>query len=252
MRKLWIGLLALTLCACNMEEMKQLQQENEQLKAALGESNDFAEGLNDKMNQIDVLMDSIESAEKSLTISLAEGTDYDDYAARLRNVKDYIDDSKNEISKLEKSLSKSLSKNKIFMRQIRNLKKQVAEREETIIQLSEQVEKFREENTALVKTVDLQKGEILAQERLILDKKKELAVLEANIESMKEELATNIANAFYEQAEINVQLAEKTKLAPKKKRQHYQDAHDLFQKAFEAGREDAFARMEELKEKINK
>jgi len=233
-----------------MEEMKQLKEENEQLKFSLGESNTFAEELNNKMGKIDVLMDSIESAEKSLTRSLAEGTNYDDYSDRLRNVKAYIENSKKEISKLEGSLSKTLSQNKLFMRQIKDLKSSIAEREKTIIELSEQVEGFKEENTALIKTVDLQKGEILAQERAINDKKIELAMLEAKIDGLKGDLQVSIANAYFEQAEANVKLAEKTKLAPNKKKQHYQDAYDLYKKSFEAGKQEAYKKMEEIEPEL--
>ncbi len=162
----------------------------------LGESNTFAEELNEKMNKIDVLMDSIESAEQSLTLGLAEGVSYDNYEERLRNVQNYIENSKTEISKLEKSLSSTVSKNKLFMRQISELKKNVAEREQTIVQLSNQVNEFREENSSLVKTVDLQKGEIMAQERLINDKKLELAKIEANLAKLQADAKMAKADAY--------------------------------------------------------
>lgn len=136
------------------------------------------------------------------------------------------------------------------MRQIKDMKEEVAKREKTIIQLSEQVEKFKEENTALIKTVDLQKGEILAQERMINDKKIELSLLEAKLNELQTEAKKAQADAYFARAETNVELAEKTKFAPKKKKQHYQDAYDLFKKSFEAGREDAYKRMEELEEEI--
>ena len=250
MKKILIVVFALSLASCNMEEMKQLKLENEQLKAELGESNEFAKELNTKMDQIDVLLDSIESAEESLTLSLAEGTNYDDYSDRLRSVQSYIENSKQQIDKLEKNLTKSLSKNSYFMRQIKKLKEDVANREANIIKLSEQVEEFREENAALIKTVDLQKGEIIAQERMILDKKKELAMLEAKVDEMKKDAKKAEADAYFAQGEMNEQLAQKTKLAPKKKKQHLQDAYDYYKKSFEAGRTDAFKKMEELEAEL--
>ncbi|MGB0525648.1 MAG: hypothetical protein ACPGJS_21905 [Flammeovirgaceae bacterium] len=250
MKKILICLLAISLFSCNKEELEQLKMENGQLKAALGESNEFSEELNTKMNTIDVLLDSIEIAEESLTLSLAEGTNYDDYSERLRAVKDYIENSKAEVAKLEKNLSKALSKNSFFMRQIKKLKQDISDREANIIKLSEQVEEFREENAALVKTVDLQKGEILAQERMIKDKKRELALLEARVDQMKKDAKKAEADAYFAQAEASEQLAQKTKLAPKKKKEHLQDAYDLFKKSFEAGRTDAYKRMEMIEEKL--
>ncbi len=251
MKKILVCLLAFGLFSCNMEEMKQIKLENEQLKAALGESNTFAEELNEKMNKIDVLMDSIESAEQSLTLGLAEGVSYDNYEERLRNVQNYIENSKTEISKLEKSLSSTVSKNKLFMRQISELKKNVAEREQTIVQLSNQVNEFREENSSLVKTVDLQKGEIMAQERLINDKKLELAQIEANLAKLQADAKMAQADAYFARAETNVELAEKTKLAPKKKKEHYKDAYELFKQSFEMGRADAFKKMEEMEKEMD-
>lgn len=250
MKRILIALLALSLFSCNMEEIKQLKMENEQLKASLGESNEASEAMNLQMNSIDALLDSIESAEESLTLSLAEGTNYDDYNERLRAVQSYIENSKEQVEKLEKNLSKALSKNSFFIRQIKKLKEDIADRESNIIKLSEQVEEFREENAALIKTVDLQKGEILAQERLIKDKKRELAEIEARVDLMKKDAKKAEADSYFAQAEINEQLAQKTKLAPKKKKQHLQDAYDLYKKAFEAGKSEAYNKMEELEEQI--
>lgn len=250
MKKIIVALMAFGLFSCNMEEVKQLRQQNEELKMALGENSEYSEELITKMNGIDALLDSIEVAEESLNLSLAEGTNYDDYTERLRGVKEYIDNSKKQIDKLEKTLSKQLSKNSLFMRQIKKLKEDIADREANMIKLSEQVEEFREENAALVKTVDLQKGEIMAQERRIKDKKIELAALEAKVDQMKKDAKKAQADAYFAQAEASEQLAQKTKLAPKKKKQHLQEAYDMYKKAFEAGRTEAFNKMEMLEEKL--
>jgi hypothetical protein len=42
----------------------------------------------------------------------------------------------------------------------------------------------------------------------------------------------------------------RTKLAPRKKKETYQKAYDLYKQAFEAGRTDAFEKMEELEDKL--
>lgn len=236
----------LLLVGCNGAELEQLRSENQQLKAALGESNEFADQMNDKLGQIDVLLDSIESAEETLAVTLMEGTSYNDYTQRIRNIQDYIENSKSEISKLEKSLSKSNANNRVFLSQVERLKGDLEKRESRIVELSQQVETYKEENAALIKTVDLQEQAILAQESRIRENKKEMAFLEVKLERLQAAAKEAEANAYFAQGEMQEQLAKKTLLAPKKKKGHIQEAYDYYKKAFEAGHKEAYAKMEAL------
>jgi chromosome segregation ATPase len=247
MKQVWIaGLMALFLMGCNAQEMEQLKLENEQLKAALGESNAFATETNGKLAQIDVLLDSIESAEKSLALTLTEGTNYGGYSERLRNVQQFIENSKREIETLEKQLAKSKTNNGVFLSQIERLKKTVEEREARVVELSQQVEQYKEQNTSLIKTVDLQEQELLAREARINEKKKEMAMLETRLQALLAEAKKAEADSYFAQAEMQEQLAQKTKLAPKKKQEHLQQAYDLYKKSFESGRLEASDKMKAL------
>jgi chromosome segregation ATPase len=238
------------LFSCNQEEMDKLKAENDQLKAALGESNAFAEEMNTKFGQIDVLLDSIESAEGKLAITLTEGASRDNYNDRLSNVKDYIENTKKEIEKLERALSKSSANNKVFVAQIERLKKTLEDRDKRVAELEEQVQKYSQENSALIKTVDLQEQQMLAQTERINQAKRELAALEARIEEVKASAQQNQADSYFEQAKQFEALAQKTKLAPKKKKEHLQDAYNMYKKSFEAGRQDALAKMQELEKEL--
>ncbi len=40
-------------------------------------------------------------------------------------------------------------------------------------------------------------------------------------------------------------------LAPKKKKEHYKDAYELFKQSFEMGRADAFKKMEEMEKEMD-
>ena len=42
----------------------------------------------------------------------------------------------------------------------------------------------------------------------------------------------------------------KTRLAPKKKKQHYKEAHEYYKKSFELGNKNAYDKMIELEEKF--
>lgn len=248
----YFGLLALLfLFSCNAEELEQLKTENEQLKAALGESNAFADEMNDKLGQIDMLLDSIERAEQTLALTLMEGTSYENYSERLRSVQDYIQNSKSEIETLEKTLAKSKSNNRVFLAQIERLKETVSDREGRLVELSTQVEEYKKKNASLIKTVDLQEQEIMAQDGRIKANKQEMALLEIRLEKLRAEAKEAQANAYFAQGEMQEQLAKKTLLAPKKKKGHLKDAYDFYKKSFETGREDAYQKMQELEAELD-
>ncbi|MEH0158387.1 hypothetical protein V6R21_30320 [Limibacter armeniacum] len=247
MKKLLVPFLALLMVSCGIkEENEQLKQQLAEMETELEASRQAAETLQD----VGEMIDSIEDRREILKLDLEKGTSYETYKDRLAKLNQYMEESERKLEEAEAMMAKANSQNSSFQNTIRRLKKQLKTRGEEVAQLSEQVEKFKSENTALIKTVDLQAKELQAQDDSIKQKREELMLLENQIEEMMVQAKKTTADAFYAQAEALEEAANRTKLAPKKKKATYAEALALYKKAFEAGKKDAYAKVEEMEEKV--
>ncbi len=236
--------------ACNQAELDKLKAENEELKSQVGEDSQKIQDMSIGMLEVGALLDSIEISEKNVNRSLEQGTSFDSYKEKMRAINDYMKQSKEKIDALEKQLKSSGSKNKALQAMISTLKKSIEEKEATISTLESAVTKLSGENKDLISLVDVQKTELSQQSMLIDQKRKELSELESRLKKTTEEANKAQADAYFARAETLEELADRTKLAPKKKKETLQEAYDMFKKAFEAGRIDANERMKALEDQL--
>lgn len=248
MKKYWF-VLAFALAACSgsgSEESEQLKQEVENLKKEIQIKDEIAE----EMGKIGTLLDSIESGESNISLSLEKGTSYSSYKERIERINNDLKKAQENVGELESKLKKAQGKNAAFKKQIEELRKQLTEKEASIQNLTAQVEQMKEENAALIKVVDTQKGEIAVRDSDIAKKRAELQALEANLQKLMAEAKKAQADANFERAETYVEMSTRTKFAPKKKKETLQQAYDFYKKAFEGGRQDAYAKMQELEKDL--
>ena len=85
------------------KEAEKLRTQVDSLKTELQTSQQFAQTL----QEVSVLMDSIDANRKLLRVNMVEGTTYDDYTSRMKDINNYVKDTQNKIEDLEKSLKKS-------------------------------------------------------------------------------------------------------------------------------------------------
>src|SRR5688572_19228488 len=85
---------------CGGAEKDKLKNEVDSLRTALQENQQFVETL----GQVGVLMDSIDANRQLLRVNMVEGTSYDDYTARMKDINNYVKDTQGKIEDLEKSL----------------------------------------------------------------------------------------------------------------------------------------------------
>src|SRR5882672_9986476 len=90
------------LMSCGGDKEK-LQSQVDSLKAELQTSQQFANTL----QQVGTLMDSIDANRQLLRMNMVEGTTYDDYTARMKDINNYVKDTQNKIEDLETALKKS-------------------------------------------------------------------------------------------------------------------------------------------------
>jgi chromosome segregation ATPase len=200
--------------------------------------------------EVGTLMDSIDASRQLLRVNMVEGTSYDDYAARMKDLNNYIKDTQGKIADLEKSLKGSKANATAFSRTIKQLKAALETKTQEVTLLQEQVEKYRNENENLVTTVELQDAEILDKQAQIEAKGQELALIEARVQELMIQSKMSEADAYYTRAAAVEEAANRTRLAPRKKKETLKEAVELYRKALSLGKNEAEAKITELEKRL--
>ena len=98
---------------------------------------------------------------------------------------------------------------------------------------------------------NMQKETISNQDAEIAAKALELEMLNQQIADLRASFKISEADAFYTQGEAYALAAQRTKLAPSKKKNSYQLALTAYQKAYDLGRQDAKVKIDAIKTKLN-
>ena len=230
-------------CGGNSEKL-QLQVDS--LRTKLQISEQFATTL----QEVGVLMDSIDANRQLLRVNMVEGTTYDNYKSSMKDINNYVKDTQNKISDLEKSLKKSKGNANAFAATIKKLKADLEERNKEIAALNEQVDLLKNENQNLITTVGLQEAELTDKESQIVAKQQELALIEARIQEMMVQSKMSEADSYFARGQAIEEAANRTKLAPRKKKDTYKEAIELYKKALSLGKQEAQAKITALEKKI--
>jgi chromosome segregation ATPase len=247
LKKLWFLFLAATaILSCNTEEKAQLQSQVDSLRLELETSQRMAQTLQD----VGVLMDSIDANRQLLRVNMVEGTTYDNYTSRMKDLNNYVRETEEKIEDLEKQLKKSKSNNNAFASTIKKLKAELSEKSEEITALHEKIEMQRNENQNLSQTIKLQEDELTQKEELIRAKEEELALIEVRIQELMINSKVSEADAYFARAQAVEETANRTKLAPKKKKASYKEAIELYKKALSLGKQEAQAKITAIEKRM--
>jgi len=239
-------LAAALIAGCDTKEKDMLKSQVDSLKVELETSQKMANTL----TEVGVLMDSIDASRQLLRVNMVEGTTYDDYKARMKDINSYVKDTQNKIDELEKSLSSSKSKNAGNAKIIKKLKADLEAKTQEITTLQAQVEELRSQNENLITTTKLQEADLTDKQAQIEAKNQELALIEARVQEMVIQSKMSDADAAYARGEALELAANRTQLAPKKKKATYREAIELYKKALSLGKTEAQAKITELEKKI--
>ena len=246
-RKLFYVLpVVAVLMACENKEKEALQKQVDSLNLELQRSHEMSQTL----TEVGTLMDSIDASRQLLRVNMVEGTTYDDYAARMKNLNSYIKETQNKIDDLEKSLKTSKANSSAYAKTIKKLKADLESKTQEVSLLQEQVEKYRNENQNLVTTVELQDAEISDKQSQIDAKSQELALIEARVQELMIQSKLSEADAYFTRAAAVEEAANRTKLAPKKKKETLKEAVELYKKALSLGKNEAEAKITELEKRL--
>ncbi|MFN7261797.1 MAG: hypothetical protein ACK5TU_18020 [Cyclobacteriaceae bacterium] len=242
---LFVAAIGMIMASCGGNSEK-LQSQVDSLRTELQTSQQFATTL----QEVGVLMDSIDANRQLLRVNMVEGTTYDNYKSRMKDINNYVKDTQNKISELEKSLKKSKGNANAFAATIKKLRADLEERNKEIAALNEQVDLLKNENQNLITTVGLQEAELTDKESQIVAKQQELALIEARIQEMMVQSKMSEADSYFARAQAIEEAANRTKLAPRKKKDTYKEAIELYKKALSLGKEEAQAKIAALEKKI--
>jgi chromosome segregation ATPase len=238
--------VAALLTACGGKEKALLQSQVDSLKSEL----ETSQRLTSTLQEVGTLMDSIDANRQLLRVNMVEGTTYDNYTARMKDLNNYVKDTEDKIADLEKALKKSKGTANAFSSTIKKLRADLEGKTQEITMLQEQVEKYRNENQNLVQTVGLQEAQIADQDEEIAAKRSELSLLEARIQEIMIQSKMTEGDAYFARASATEEAANRTKLAPKKKKETYREALDLYKKAQSFGSKEAAAKIAALEKKL--
>jgi chromosome segregation ATPase len=231
---------------CDTKEKAMLQSTVDSLRVELDASQKVAETL----QEVGVLMDSIDASRQLLKVNMVEGTTYDDYTARMKDINGYVKETQNKINELEAEAKKSNAYSGKLSKTIKSLQKDLASKSEQIAVLQQQVDQVMNENKNLSETVNMQDAMLEDKEAQILAKQQELALIEARIQELMIQSKMSEGDAYYARGMAVEEAAARTKLAPRKKKETLKEALELYKKSLSLGKTEAQAKIDELEKKI--
>lgn len=238
--------VAVLVIACDTKEKEILQSQVDSLKVELQTSQAMAQTL----TEVGSMMDSIDASRQLLRVNMVEGTSYSDYASRMKDINGYVKETQKKIEDLEKSLKTSKSNSDAFSKTIRRLRADLESKTKEIADLQTQVDKYRSENQNLITTVGMQEAELADKSTEIETKTQELALIEARVQELMIQSKMTEADAYYARGQAVEEAANRTKLAPRKKKETIREAVELYKKALSMGKNEAQERITALEKKL--
>jgi len=236
----------LLLAGCNSKEIARLQSENDSLRSELSARHGMLTSLKDVRG----LLDSIDANRNSLRTNLSEGTSYENFASRLKDINEFVKMSEEKINLIQTALKNSKHEASAYLMLVDALKSEVQIRVDEIVKLEQEVVKYQEENHGLLKEIKLKEDEVREINIKISEKQQELLLLESRIEAMARSFKVTEADAYYARARAVEEAANRTKLAPHKKRDTYKEALELYKRALSLGKQEAKVDIANLEKKI--
>jgi hypothetical protein len=226
----------------NEEKEKALQTQVDSLRTELHASQETAQ----TMQEVGVLIDSIDANRQLLRTDMVEGTSYTNYKQRLSDISKYVKETQAKIAELEKSSKNS----RIYAGTIKRLRADLEARTQQIAMLEQEVQRIRGENQSLSRSVTERDSVISVNSETIRVREENLAALESRVTEITEQSKNDQANALYAQAQALEKAAQRTKFAPKKKKETKREALELYKMALSLGKTEAQAKVEELEKDL--
>lgn len=232
------------LFGCGKKEKEQLQLKIDSLNSALVESKKTEAAL----NEVGVVLDTIDNNRHLLRIRVTEGISYGDYINRLKEINTHIKSLQEKITVLESAQKKS---NGLSSATIRRLKNDIELKSREIIALQLEVATLRDQNKELIASNYRKDSTISAKTELIKLKNTYAVSLEDQIVEMGNRNQAKVASLYYAQAEALEIAADRTKFAARKKKETRREALELYKLSYQLGYVEAQVKIVELEKKLD-
>lgn len=232
------------LWSCDKKEREALQAQNDSLRTELQASQQTAATL----QEVGALIDSIDASRQLLRTDVVEGTSYTDYKTRLQGINSHIQETQSKIAALEKNLKATKGQ---YATTIKRLKADLELSTQQITALQSEVEKMRTENQQLATTVNQRDSVITQNLETIKMKEQDVANLEAKVEEVNAASKASQADLYFAQAQALETAADRTKFAPKKKKETQREALELYKLSLSLGKQEAQAKIDELQKELS-
>ena len=189
---LGITVAAAMLSSCGVKEKERLQASVDSLKVELN----VREQAMSSLQEVGTLLDSIDANRAALRLSMVEGTNVQDYSARLKNINKYVSATESKIASLEESLKKSNSSKPGYLSTIKRLKSELEEANKQMAVLQEEGTKLRNEKGVLISQITQKDSLITEREQFIKVKETELVTKEEEARTMSETAKVEKADLY--------------------------------------------------------
>jgi len=224
MKKYLLGLMVIVvmaLASCDTKEKAVLQHKVDSLSVQLATSREVEKS----MNEVGVLLDSIDASRKSLKVEMIEGGSYADYVTRLQQINSYVKQTEAKLATLEKSNKNS---SKASASAIRRLKADLEKQSQEIVELQLQIATARNENTALWTKVNQKDSVLSIKDQVIKVNESDIVSLEKLVNDTQAENKLAVANLYFDQAKALELAADRTHFAARKKKETRREALELY------------------------
>ncbi len=231
---------------CQSEKEKQLARQTiDSLRSQLQENHQLVATMTD----VGVLLDSIDINRKVLRANMLEGTHFENYSSRMRELNRYVKETEQKIAELEKS-SRRAKNTASYTAAIKKLREELDTRNQELLAVQEQVSMYRNENDNLIQTVSLQKAEIEDKLTQLKVKQDEASKLEEQVKQLMVQSKIDEGEAYFLRAAAVEETARRTKFAPRKKKNTRKEALELYRLALFYGKDEAQSKIDELERKL--
>lgn len=246
-RKLILGLpLIGMLWSCDTSEKTRLRAQVDSLRTELQVSHQTTQSL----EEVGALIDSIDASRQLLRTDVVEGTSYKDYTGRLKSINNHIKETQAKIAELEKSVKTTKSSSSKYSATIKRLKSDLELSTQQIAALQQEVEKMRGENQSLTASVN-QKDSLLNQSsETIKMREQDVANLETKVEEINTQSRMTQADMYFAQAQALETAAQRTKFAPRKKKETKREALELYKLSYSLGKAEAQTKIDQLEKEV--
>lgn len=244
-RKVIFGLplIALLFSSCENKEKIRLQSQVDSLRTEL----QVSQQTNKELEEVGVLIDSIDASRQLLRADVVEGTSYKDYKNRLVSINNHIKETQSKIAELEKTVKK----NNASLSTIKRLRADLEARTAQITALTEEIEKMRGENASLTRNLTNRDSLITVNSETIKMREQDVANLETKVEETTNSARTTQADLYFAQAQALETAADRTKFAPRKKKETQREALELYKLSLSLGKQEAQQKIEELEKEVS-